>query len=46
LQSAQVEKATTAPFRLDFGDVATGSYMIRVQAQGKKEVMRKLQIVK
>jgi hypothetical protein len=46
LQTAQVERATTAPFRLDFGDVATGSYMIRVQAQGKKEVVRKLQIVK
>jgi hypothetical protein len=46
LQTAQVERASTAPFRLDFGDVATGSYMIRVQAQGKKEVMRKLQIVK
>jgi hypothetical protein len=46
LQTAQVERATTAPFRLDFGDVATGSYMIRVQAQGKKEIIRKLQIVK
>jgi hypothetical protein len=46
LQTAQIERASTAPFRLEFGDVATGSYMIRVQAQGKKEVVRKLQIVK
>ncbi len=46
LQTAQIEKASTAPFRLEFGDVATGSYLIRVQAQGRKEVVRKLQIVK
>ncbi len=46
IQSSQVEKASSAPFHLEFGDVATGSYLIRVQAQGKKEVMRKLQIVK
>ena len=46
LQTAQIEKASTAPFRLEFGDMATGSYLIRVQAQGKKEVMRKLQIAK
>jgi Secretion system C-terminal sorting domain len=46
LQTAQVEKASSAPYHLEFGDVATGSYLIRVQAQGKKEVMRKLQIAR
>jgi Secretion system C-terminal sorting domain len=46
LQTAQIEKASTAPFRLELGDVATGSYTVRVQAQGKKEVVQKLQIVK
>ncbi|MDZ7876603.1 MAG: HYR domain-containing protein [Saprospiraceae bacterium] len=46
VQLNQVEKASTAPFHLEFGDVATGSYLIRVQAQGKREVMRKLQIVR
>ena len=46
IQTAQIEKASTATFRLEFRDVATGSYMMRVQAQGKKEVVRKLQIVK
>jgi hypothetical protein len=46
LQTAQIEKASSAPFRLEFGDVATGSYLIRVQAQGKREVMRKIQIAR
>jgi hypothetical protein len=46
IQSAQVEKASSAPFHLEFGDVATGSYLIRVQAQGKREVMRKIQIAR
>jgi hypothetical protein len=46
IQSAQVEKASSAPFHLEFGDVSSGSYLIRIQAQGKKEVMRKLQIAK
>ena len=46
IQSSQVEKASSTPFHLEFGDVATGSYLIRIQAQGKKEVVRKLQIAK
>lgn len=46
IQTAQVEKASTAPYHLEFGDVASGAYLIRVQAQGKREVMRKLQIAK
>ena len=46
IQTAQIEKASTAPYHLEFGDVATGAYLIRVQAQGKREVTRKLQIAK
>jgi HYR domain/PA14 domain/Ricin-type beta-trefoil lectin domain-like/Secretion system C-terminal sorting domain len=46
LQTAQIQKASSAPFRLEFGDVATGSYLIRLQAQGKREVMRKIQIAR
>ncbi len=46
LQTAQIEKASNAPFHLELGDVATGSYLIRVQPQGKREVTKKLQIAK
>lgn len=46
LQTAQIEKAASAPYHLELGDVASGAYLIRVQAQGKREVMRKLQIAK
>ena len=46
VQTAQIDKATSAPFRLELNDVATGAYIIRVQAQGKREVVRKIQIIR
>ncbi|MDZ7876985.1 MAG: HYR domain-containing protein [Saprospiraceae bacterium] len=46
VQTAHIEKASSAPFHLEFGEVTTGMYLMRVQAQGKREVMRKLQITK
>ncbi len=46
LRHEKVEKATTAPYRLDLIDMPSGSYMVTIQTRGKRTVVRKLSIVK
>lgn len=41
-----IGKATTAPHRLDVAELPTGLYLVKVQAQGKRILMRKLQVTK
>lgn len=41
-----IQNVTSAPYRLDLADLQTGLYLIKVQAQGKRVMMRKLQVTK
>ena len=44
LITEQVKSATAAPHRLDVSALQTGLYFVKIQAQGKREVMQKLQV--
>ena len=46
VQQQVIQTATSAPYRLDIAHLPTGLYLIKVQAQGKRELMRKIQITK
>ena len=40
----QVKSATSAPHRIDVSALQTGLYFVKIQTQGKREVMQKLQV--
>jgi hypothetical protein len=46
LKKLTIEKATSAPQRLDIQEIKTGSYLIRIQAEGKRDVTRLCNITK
>ncbi len=46
VQQEVIQNATSAPYRLDIAHLPTGLYLIKIQAQGKRELMRKIQITK
>ena len=46
VQQYNIQKATAAPYRLDVVELPTGLYLVKVQAQGKRVFMRKLQVTK
>ena len=41
-----IEKASTAPQRVDIQDFSTGTYLLRVQSEGKRDVLRQVTIAK
>ncbi len=41
-----IEKASAAPYRLDVANMPSGLYLIKVQAQGKRVFIRKLQVAR
>ena len=46
LKRISVEKASATPQRLNIEDLNTGSYLIRVQTEGKRDVMKQVKIAK
>jgi Secretion system C-terminal sorting domain/PAP2 superfamily len=46
VRSATVEKATATAFELDLGDAPAGSYIIKVQPDGRRSVSKTVQIVR
>lgn len=46
IQQKVVVKATAAPYRLDLSAIETGLYLVKIEAQGKRVMMRKLQVTK
>jgi Bacterial lectin/HYR domain/Secretion system C-terminal sorting domain/Ricin-type beta-trefoil lectin domain-like/SprB repeat/Lectin C-type domain len=46
IQQTEIPQATALPYRLDLGTLQTGLYLVKVQAKGKRVMMRKLQVTK
>lgn len=46
LKRLSVEKASATPQRLNIEDLNTGSYLIRVQTEGKRDVLKQVKIAK
>ena len=46
VQQQVIQKAIAAPYRIDVSDLPTGLYLIKVQPQGKRVFMRKLQVAR
>ena len=46
VQQQVIQKATSAPYRIDIAHLPTGLYLIKVQAQGRRVLMRKIQVTK
>jgi hypothetical protein len=41
-----IEKATSTPQRVDVQGFSTGTYLVRVQSEGKRDVLRQITIAK
>ena len=46
LHQQVIEKASSAPVQLDINHLQTGMYLVKIQAQGKRVMMRKIQIAR
>ena len=46
VQQQVIQTATSAPYRLDIAHLPTGLYLIKIQAQGRRVLMRKIQVTK
>ena len=46
LRQQVIEKAGSAPMQLDISHLQTGLYLVKIQAQGKRVMMRKLQVAR
>jgi hypothetical protein len=46
IQAANIEKATKSAFELDLSTAPVGSYIIRVQPDGRRMVSKMIQVVR
>jgi glucose/arabinose dehydrogenase len=46
MKKQMIEKAPTAPVRMDLNGLESGQYLIHIKAEGKREVVKKLTIMK
>ena len=46
VQQQVIQTATSAPYLIDIAHLPTGLYLIKIQAQGRRVLMRKIQVTK